>query len=334
MQNVFYASANGYRGFRSYFPEVFREEDFLRLIYLKGGPGTGKSSFMKRLADDLAKDGVTAEFIRCSSDPDSLDGILLTGKNGKVGVLDATLPHAMEAKLPGVSSELVDLASAIDTGRIREKRDRLTALAKEKAASYKNGYEYLAFSENFDRKIKAEIESVLDVPKVTRHLKSLFFKGGDAAVPRNVLLSCFGKYGYQTLPCEGEVTVLSGPLALPCILVSMLLRIAEANGTVTEIYRSPLAHDLVEGFSAGGRLYLAKEEDSSDLLPKRAYAARRGELFDLDMISGELRAKAKMHFGEAARLHAGMEAIYTPAMDFGKVELMFEKTKEKLAALL
>ena len=50
MKEIYFASANGYRGFRSYFNEVFAEEGLDKLFILKGGPGTGKSTLMKRLA--------------------------------------------------------------------------------------------------------------------------------------------------------------------------------------------------------------------------------------------------------------------------------------------
>jgi len=47
--NSYFAAANGYDGFVSYFEKVFDAKDYTRLFILKGGPGTGKSSIMTHL---------------------------------------------------------------------------------------------------------------------------------------------------------------------------------------------------------------------------------------------------------------------------------------------
>ena len=62
-----------------------------RLI-IKAGPGGGKSTYMKRLAADIASSGEPVEYIWCSGDPDSLDGIRVPRFG--VAVVDGTAPHA------------------------------------------------------------------------------------------------------------------------------------------------------------------------------------------------------------------------------------------------
>ena len=47
----FFAAANGFSGFRSYFPDVFKSSDYTRIFILKGGPGTGKSSLLRKLCE-------------------------------------------------------------------------------------------------------------------------------------------------------------------------------------------------------------------------------------------------------------------------------------------
>ena len=48
MQHKYFAASNSAQGFKNYYPEVFARADHLYII--KGGPGTGKSSFMKKYA--------------------------------------------------------------------------------------------------------------------------------------------------------------------------------------------------------------------------------------------------------------------------------------------
>ena len=74
MQLEFFASSNSSEGFKSYYPEVFARAN--RLYVIKGGPGTGKSSLMRRAAAAAEKKGFATEHYFCSSDPSSLDGVL------------------------------------------------------------------------------------------------------------------------------------------------------------------------------------------------------------------------------------------------------------------
>lgn len=92
---AFFLAANSRHGFVSFF-EDFLTESFERDVYmLKGGPGCGKSTLIRRVCQPLARDGEQVETIYCSSDPDSLDGMVLSDR---LAVLDATAPHASETK--------------------------------------------------------------------------------------------------------------------------------------------------------------------------------------------------------------------------------------------
>ena len=74
-------------GFRGYFQELGQEPE-MQLYLIKSGPGCGKSTLMKQLA--RSSDG-PVQRIHCSSDPDSLDGVVFCDKNA--AILDATAPH-------------------------------------------------------------------------------------------------------------------------------------------------------------------------------------------------------------------------------------------------
>ena len=68
----FFLGANSGEGFFSLYPQLCREED-RRIFVIKSGPGSGKSTAMRRLAQVL---GDAQEEILCSSDPSSLDGVI------------------------------------------------------------------------------------------------------------------------------------------------------------------------------------------------------------------------------------------------------------------
>ena len=63
-----FASRNSYTGFVNHFDTMFNSEEFERIYVLKGGPGSGKSSIMKKIANEYAVIGYTTTAIFCSSD--------------------------------------------------------------------------------------------------------------------------------------------------------------------------------------------------------------------------------------------------------------------------
>ena len=94
----FFAAANSGRGFVSFYGKIFGRENIKRRYLIKGGPGTGKSTFMKKVAEAAEDCGMSVERYRCSSDPNSLDGVII---NKNVAVIDSTAPHAEEWVSPG-----------------------------------------------------------------------------------------------------------------------------------------------------------------------------------------------------------------------------------------
>ena len=88
----YFLGANTPTGFRSLYDQFIDPETDRALYIIKGGPGCGKSTFMKQIARCILNAGHSVECIRCSGDPDSLDGILIPEL--KIAYVDGTAPHA------------------------------------------------------------------------------------------------------------------------------------------------------------------------------------------------------------------------------------------------
>ena len=86
-----FPGGNTSKGFYSFYRYVLPQDDAKRILCIKGGPGTGKSQLMKKVATHFNKKGYTIEYHHCSSDPNSLDGILVKELN--IALLDGTSPH-------------------------------------------------------------------------------------------------------------------------------------------------------------------------------------------------------------------------------------------------
>ena len=92
-----FACINSGQGFRSYFDTFLGKMQYVYVI--KGGPGTGKSGFMRRIRKEAQKRGEESLPIFCSSDPESLDGLIL--KERRIAFVDGTSPHVQEPAQPG-----------------------------------------------------------------------------------------------------------------------------------------------------------------------------------------------------------------------------------------
>ena len=93
MVTNFFLGANSSAGFRSLYEDFTAPEGNFDILVLKGGPGAGKSSFMKYLGSRAEEAGEDVEYIWCSGDPDSLDGVVLPEL--RCAVADGTAPHVL-----------------------------------------------------------------------------------------------------------------------------------------------------------------------------------------------------------------------------------------------
>ena len=107
----FLLGANTPQGFVSHLGQIINQDAGWRAYIIKGGPGSGKSTMMRKIAGHF-KDDPGLELICCSSDIDSLDAVIVPSK--RFCVLDGAHPHVLEPKHPGAVESLVDLISCLD----------------------------------------------------------------------------------------------------------------------------------------------------------------------------------------------------------------------------
>lgn len=95
IRNVFPGGNTSY-GFYSFYQYVISQDTARRKFCIKGGPGTGKSTLMKKVGEFFNSKGYDIEYHHCSSDNNSLDGVVIKGLN--VAIVDGTSPHVEFSK--------------------------------------------------------------------------------------------------------------------------------------------------------------------------------------------------------------------------------------------
>ncbi len=164
MQKRYFAASNSSQGFKNYYPEVFSGADFIYII--KGGPGTGKSSFMRRYARRAETRGCECEYYYCSSDPDSLDGVIIFDGDKRTGMLDGTAPHVSEPRFPGACEEIINLGQFWNSEILQKQKNEIIALSERKSTEYKNAYTYLRSVGNLRAVVDGLLEGVIKKEKI------------------------------------------------------------------------------------------------------------------------------------------------------------------------
>ncbi len=87
----YFLGANAPTGFYSLYDHLISPKEARAVYILKGGPGCGKSTLMRKVGAWAEEAGLDSEYILCSGDPDSLDAVILSGKG--VAIVDGTAPQ-------------------------------------------------------------------------------------------------------------------------------------------------------------------------------------------------------------------------------------------------
>ena len=82
---------NAGSGFHTFFNFLPRLEG-ARIIIVKGGPGTGKSTFISAIGETFAQQGYDLEYQHCSLDPQSYDAVVVPAL--KAGLIEYTVPES------------------------------------------------------------------------------------------------------------------------------------------------------------------------------------------------------------------------------------------------
>lgn len=145
-------------------------ENIKSVYYIKGRAGTGKSVFMKKIAQACSDHGFDVEMYYCSFDPNSIDMVLV--RELDFCIFDSTDPHEFFPKRDG--EVIVDLYSEFVIPGTDEKfKTKINDLHNHYKAYMKQGIRYLKEAGNYLEKTEQSyLESVLDsdIKKATKHI--------------------------------------------------------------------------------------------------------------------------------------------------------------------
>ncbi len=318
----FFAGANSAVGFVSFFSELCAPYD--RVYILKGGSGCGKSSFMKSVAALAEKKGERVRRVLCSSDPESLDGVLLPERS--VAVVDGTAPHVLEPRLPGAADVLVDLGECWDKSKLREHREDIAALSGKKSGCYRRAYGLLSGVGYFRT-------AALDMRRSALKREKLYaFAARRAALLERsplqktvVLRRAFNGDGFCV--AENGGTAVYDRFDMSDAFFDALLAAAGGRGGKVQVSYDPLDTRRMDGlfFENGEGFYKSETKEEAYVNMERfvdrtALSDIRYRLRAAEKARVSLLNAAQAELAEARRYHGELEKLYTPTVNFAAVD--------------
>lgn len=149
-----------------------------RVFIMKGGPGVGKSTLMRKMADTIIKQGYNMEYFQCTADNSSIDGIQFP----EIGVvlIDGTAPHMVDPKMPGVKDEIINLGDYWDEKGISTRKDEIQKLMFRNKRCYKTAYNRLKEAKIINDELEGyytECSDFKGINRLTHELMKQVFEG-------------------------------------------------------------------------------------------------------------------------------------------------------------
>ena len=348
-----FMGCNSQNGFYSLFGQFARPEEGWHCILIKGGPGTGKSTLMKRVVRLAQRRGQPVEAIHCSSDAASLDGVILPRM--KTVLLDATPPHALEPQYPGAVEQPFSLCECWNEEMLSAQREEIVRLGEEIGGLHRQTVRYLTGAGALlgeARRLEAE---TIDTEKLKQYVRRLAArelppqeKGGHETLR---LLSAVTDRGtilfHETIStlCS-RVFCLEDPYgAVAAELLRQLRDEAMERGYHVISCPCPLSPEKLDhlliperglGFITSNALHpapLAGQAIHASRFTNRTLTKeRRVRLRFLQKTAATLQQQAEGAITEAHRRHNQLERYYIKATDFAAVDQRAAKLLEKLEA--
>lgn len=344
----FFLGANSGEGFQSLYSGMVDLDETRDFLVLKGGPGVGKSTFMKQLGKAAQEAGQRVEYIWCSGDPDSLDAVLLP--DCRAAVADGTSPHVIEPRYPAAVDRYVNLGQFYDVDALKSHRLEVVTHTEAYQAAYQRAFHCLKAARQVEADADARMRETMDWTKLDRRITGIIArefrrKGNEAGKTTLRFLGSMTHKGYVWRFDSVEalcprIYELADRWELGGAALVRLREAAAAAGWDTISCPNPedpgqLQHLLVPGL---GLAFVTTSEDC----PYPGKPDRRIRLDAMAQIKDRprirfarrmtvaLREEALAALKEAKASHDALEAVYHPYVDFDGVAALAQEETARI----
>lgn len=337
----FFLGANSGRGFQSLYDRFCEPENFYDLAVIKGGPGGGKSTLMRRVGQAMEKLGQEVEYLHCSGDPESLDGVYIPGIHA--AIVDGTSPHVLEPRYPGAVERYLDLGRYCDPAAAKAARNEIVRCTRANSAAYQRAYRALAAARQLTDSGEMLAAEGLDRGKLARRTEGIITRelrgkgsGGQDAYRYLGSVSCLGpvwRFDSVNALCP-KVYQLQDSYGLAGPMLERLHSAASARGYRSIVCPSPehaehIEHLLVpelglafvtsrEGMAYTGPTHRRVRVDA--LISPSHLKQNKSRLRFIRRMADALQTEGMDALREAKAAHDALEAAYRPTIDIAGLD--------------
>ncbi len=355
MTRHYFLDSNTPEGFFSYYEYLMKQEEAERIYIIKGGPGTGKSTTIKRAGKWAEDAGFHVDYIHCSCDPDSMDGIII--QELRVALVDGTSPHMVEPKTPGAVDSIINMGRFWDEEGLRKEKEGIMHSNKIIAQNFARAYGYLAAAGQLYRDMdnimmscrnRGAFQSIVD-----EIISDIPQSPGKMGEERKCFLSAItpnGKIDYTTnLASYAEVVLICSDFETEngALITEAAQHMLERGLDIECYYHPMMPTERIEHIYVPtlGRAYITQSAKSmSTIEAKKIISAEqvvrkdilRRFAIDLSynhMCMDNLVGKAVDTISKAKKEHDTMEQYYITNMNFAQIEEANGRLIEQLKSM-
>ena len=359
----FFAGGNTCLGFYSLYHNIIQQKDASKIFIIKGGPGVGKSTFMKYIGNAMIKKGYDIEQYWCSSDSTSLDGLVIT----KLGVclLDGTAPHIMDPKTPGAVDEIIHLGDHWDETQLIKNKMPILNTFKNVSRTFQTAYSstkeakvihdewagYVTESIDFKTINKIAHQIIEEVFKNTQYQYENYPSSRELFAGAITPIGLVNQWPSILHNCK-KIFILRGePGTGKSTIIQRVVTEAKGYGLYTEVFRSFFDPTKFSG------VYIPKLQISiinpfpNDYILNSVMADTAEINLNKGIITDKLSNYNKEisecqerfwnsinrsinYIAKAKRIHDKLEKYYIPTMNFPKINEVRKKTLQKILGLI
>lgn len=350
----FFLGANTPQGFVSRFDYLSDKTDGWRILIMKGGPGSGKSTMLKKIASGLPDDKM--ELIHCSSDFDSLDAVICDKR--KFAIADGTAPHVLEPKYPGSVESIIDITSCWNEDALYACREDVIELTSRCTRCHEHCCRFLSAAASLigdTYRLALEAVNTSKLAAYCGRLCEREFKprNGEAGRERVRFLSAVTNKGVKSfhetakILCERIYLISDDYGAVSRIILNAARSAALAAGYDVISCYCPLSPyekleqlfipELSLGFMTSNRFHdFAEVIDPYRIVNSQRFTDQQKLKSGKKRITFNRRAAAQMIeqaaglLEEAKKIHDELEEYYIAATNFSKTDALCEKALNKV----
>lgn len=339
-----FPGGNTAQGFYSFYDSVLQGLEHIFII--KGGPGTGKSTLMRRIGLAMADRGYDVEFLCCSSDNDSLDGVIIP--EIKLGLVDGTAPHIVDPKNPGVVDEILNLGEFWNERYLRSHGDEIIDCNHRVWKNFEEAYKLLAEAKVIHDELESYYLAGMDFDKadqITNELIGEIFTR--QPVVKHLFASAITPEGVRnyidniTQDIKTRYIIKGRPGTGKSVLTNKVAQAAVEQGYSIEMYHCEFDPDSVDmllipelsiALIDGTAPHVIEDNRAGDKIIDMLQCLNLSIIEDnFDKLTvveesfNEKMKKAISFIANAKKVHDEMEAFYIAAMNFEALDAFREK---------